>query len=488
MLLPLFVLCGCTVGPDYHPPAPPMPDAWSAGSRGTGVRTAASPSVDGAWWRSFNDPVLDDLVTRATAANTDVRIAAARLRESRAQRGVVVAALFPQADLSGSFSNSRFSENGFLSGLDGLGGGSNGGLPGAVAPGQQINLWQVGVDATWEIDLFGRNRRAVEAAGADIEAAEFGVADALVAVIAEVADGYTQLRGVQSRLDLARRTLDSEQATLAVVREQAGAGIASDLDVTKADTEVSSTAARVPDLESAEHVAVRRLEVLIGSMPGTLDAQLLTASPIPAAPEALDAGIPSDVLRRRPDVRMAERRLAAATARVGVATADLFPRFSLTGSFGLQSQELGDLPKGDSRFWSIGPSMRWPILDFGQVRSNINVQNARSAQALAAYEGTILRALSDVEIALGRLARERARSEQLAKAADSARHSVALAQELYRGGVLQFLDLLDAQRTLFAAEDAASQSSAAIVSDTVALFRALGGGWEQPIEEGRPRK
>ncbi|MFO0858373.1 MAG: efflux transporter outer membrane subunit [Phycisphaerales bacterium] len=462
-------LSGCTVGPDYHAPSPVVPDAWTERAR----TDAAHP--DGPWWTSFNDPILDDLVTKAAGANTDLRIAVQRLQEARAQRGVVSSAGFPQVDLNGSFSNSRFSENGFL---QGLGGSGSGGLPGAIVPGQQINLWQAGVDASWELDLFGRNRRAVQAADADIAADEFGVGDVLVAVIAEVADGYAQLRGIQASLEVAHRTLTSQQETLSVVNEQAAAGVASDLEVSRSQTQVSTTAARIPELESAAQGAIRRLEVLIGAMPGTLDTQLSAACPLPHAPEALDVGIPSEVLRRRPDVRAAERRLAAATARIGVATADLFPRFSLTGSFGLQSQEIGDLPAGDSRFWAIGPSVRWPILDFGRIRSNIRVQDARTAQALAAYEGTVLRALSDVEVSLVRLSRERARAGQLQQAADSARRSVTLATELYRGGLLEFLDLLDAQRTQFLAEEAATQANTAIVTDTVALYRALGGGWE----------
>jgi NodT family efflux transporter outer membrane factor (OMF) lipoprotein len=293
-----------------------------------------------------------------------------------------------------------------------------------------------------------------------------------------VADGYAQLRGVQARLGLARSTLQSQQETLSIVAEQAEAGLASELDLSRAETQVASAAARIPEQESAERIAIRRLEVLIGANPGTLDEQLSQAAPLPEPPEALNVGIPSEVLRRRPDVRIAERRLAAATARIGVATADLFPRFSLTGSFGFQSQEIGDLPEGDSRFWAIGPSVRWPILDFGRVRSNIAVQDARSEQALAAYEGTVLRALSDVEVALVRLSRERARAEQLDRAAASARRASSVAEELYRAGLLEFLDLLDAQRTQYTAEDAAAQADAAIVSDTVALYRALGGGWD----------
>jgi len=481
----LIALSGCTVGPVYQPPTLPGRDAW------TGSAAPAETDADGPWWKSFHDPVLDDLVLRARAANTDVRVAVERLREARAQRGVVSAALFPQVDLNASYSNSRFSENGFLQGLGGTSGGADGGgadgggggggeLPGAIVPGQQINLWQAGVDASWEIDLFGRDKRAVEAADADVAVAQLGVGDALVAVVAEVADGYTQLRGVQTRLSLARRTLASQQETLAVVEEQLGAGVANDLDVARVQSLVATTASHVPELEAAERTAVRRLEVLIGAMPGALDARLAEAGPTPTPPDALDVGIPSDVLRRRPDVRAAERRLAAATARIGVATAELFPRFSLTGSFGLQSQELGDLPAGDSRFWAIGPSVRWPILDFGRIRSNINVQDARTSQALAAYEGAVLRALSDVEVSLVRLSRERARAEQLHKAADAAGRAASLADELYRGGLLEFLDLLDAQRTQFAADDAAAQSDAAVASDTVSLFRALGGGWAAP--------
>jgi NodT family efflux transporter outer membrane factor (OMF) lipoprotein len=473
VFLTAMALGGCTAGPNYRPPELPVPAAWTDGSH-------AQASPDGPWWESFGDPILTGLVARSAAANTDLRIAVHRLREARAQRGVVSAALLPQVDLNGSFSNSRFSENGFLTGLREP--GSEGGLPGAIAPGQQINLCQVGLDASWEIDIFGRNRRAVEAADAEIAAAGFGVGDVLLTVAAEVADGYAQLRGVQARLALAHRTLAAVQETLSVVTEQASAGLASDLDLSRAQTQVYTTAARIPDLEAAERTAVRRLEVLIGAMPGTLDSQLSRAADIPSSPEALDAGIPSDVLRRRPDVRIAERRLASATARVGVATADLFPRFSLTGSFGLQSQELGNLPSGDSRFWAIGPSVRWPILDFGRVRANIRVQDARSAQALAAYEGTVLRALSDVEIALVRLSRERARAVQLDRAAGSARRSTELAEELYRGGLLEFLDLLDARRTQYLAEDAATQATAAVVSDTVALYRALGGGWQEQAE------
>jgi NodT family efflux transporter outer membrane factor (OMF) lipoprotein len=469
LFLALAALPGaCTVGPDYAEPVVTPPQAW--------VEPADnSPAADGPWWRTFHDPVLDSLIERAAASSTDVRVAAARLREARARRGVVTAALWPRVDASGSFSNSRFSENGFL---QGLGGGGGAGLPGAIVPGQQINLWQAGVDASWEIDLFGGSRRATEAATADLAAAEFAAGDVLRSVAAEVAGGYVEYRGLQERAALARRTAESQQRTLDVVGEQAKAGIASDLDLAKAQTQASAAAAEVPPLEAAERVAVRRLEVLLGQMPGTLDAELDAEAPVPTPPDALATGVPSEALRRRPDVRAAERRLAASTARIGEATAALYPRFSLTGSFGLQSQELEDLPAGDSRFWVIGPSVRWPILDFGRVRSAIGVQDARTDAALAEYEGTILQALSDVEVALVQITRERRRGADVQRAAEAADRALRLSEDLYHGGLLEFTDLLEAQRAQYVAHDSEAQSRAAVALDAVALYKALGGGWK----------
>ncbi|MBK7404733.1 MAG: efflux transporter outer membrane subunit [Phycisphaerales bacterium] len=461
-------LASCTVGPEYRPPRAAPPEAWIEPNAMTG-----EPAPE--WWKSFKDPELDALVVRATTANTDLRVAIGRLREARARRGVVAGALYPQVDATGSYSNSHFSENGFLKGL---GGGGSGSPPGAIVPGQEINLYEAGIDASWEVDLFGGTRRALQAADADFEAAAFDAGDALVAVVAEAADGYLQVRGLQTRLALARQTAESRAQSVEALREQAQAGVADELDLARAENQAAEAQARVPDLESAVQVAIRRLEVLTGARPGTLDAELTPAAPLPTPPQALAVGIPSDLLRRRPDVRAAERHIAAATARIGVATADLFPKFSLTGSFGLQSQEFGDLPAGDSRFWAVGPAVRWPILDFGRIRSNIAVQNARQEQAAAAYEGVVLQALSDVEVALVRLAREERRLDHLVAASEAASRAASIADEQYRSGVLDYLDLLDAQRTEFASADSVAQSRAAVAEDVVSLYRALGGGWE----------
>ena len=474
MLAGSVSLAGCTVGPEYAAPKVPVPANWSD-------QAAKAANADGAWWKSFNDPTLEALITRATSANTDVRGAVARLREARAQRGVVSAALFPHVDVNGSYSNSRFSENGFLQGFGSSAGSSSGSgsLPGAIVPGQQINLYQASLDASWEVDIFGGNRRAIQAADADLAAAEYDTGDVIRSLMAEVADGYVQLRGLQARLDLARDTAASQERSVGIIREQTQVGVGNEFDLARSQTQAATYRSAIPELESALKVAIRRLEVLLAANPGTLDGELDSHAPIPTAPDALLMGIPAETLARRPDIRAAERRLAAATARVGVATADLYPHFSLTGSFGLQSQKIEDFPKGDSRFWVLGPSIRWPLLDFGRVRANIAVQDARTQVAEAAFEGAIIQALSDVEVAMVRLSREELRQAELDSAASSAERALNIAEERYRNGVLEFTDLLDAQRTRNTARDAAAQSRTAYASDTVALFKALGGGWQE---------
>ena len=466
-----LLAAACTVGPDYVPPALDVPQAWVEPG------TAAGP-LEAAWWQSFGDPELASLVDRATEANLDVRIAIAHLREARAARGVAVAALFPQVDTSAAYSNSRFSQNGFLQGLGG------GGLPGAVGPGQEINLYNAALDGSWELDVFGGRRRAVEAASAEVTAAELDVADVLRAISADVAEAYVQLRGIQARIGVATHMIASQDRTVAIVREWNGAGVVSDLDLSRAESQAATSAASLPELEAAERVTVRRIEVLLAARPGTLDAELAPVAAIPTPPDALSAGIPSEVLRRRPDVRAAERRLAASTARIGEATAAYFPRFSLTGSFGLQSQEIKDLADADSRFWIVGPTVRWPILDFGRIRSNVEIQDAKTMAAEAEYEATVVRALSQVEIALVALARERRRHADLVRAAEAADRSVQTAEELYRSGLLEYTDLLDTQRTQDAALDAEIRSRSLIAGYSIGLFKALGGGWVVTGEAG----
>lgn len=463
-----IALGACTVGPDYETPKLAVPSAFA------GAGTAGGP-IDDAWWRSFGDDGLERLVERALRGNTDVRVAVARLRQARAVATGTDADSLPRLDVDGSYSNSQFAKNGFLRNIIGGGGGS---LPGAVFPGQRIDLHQVDLDASWEVDLFGGVRRASEAAAAELAGAEHDLHAVLVSLLGEVASDYFVLRSLQERLAVALRTAADRQSARDVLAEQVRAGVADELDLARAETDLATARARVPEIDAAVHDTIRRLEVLAGVMPGMLTAELGAARALPPMPDGLCAGIPSDVLRRRPDVQAAERRFAAAVARVGVATADLYPRFSLTGQFGLQSLHIGDLAESDSVFWLLGPSVRWPLFDFGRVRARIDAADAQAAAALAGYEGTVLRALADVEIALVRLARDRRRAIDLGTACTAAERARSLADERHRRGVLEYLDLLQAQRVFDDARDRELVAVQDVALDVVGLFKALGGGWQ----------
>jgi NodT family efflux transporter outer membrane factor (OMF) lipoprotein len=476
-----FAFPGCTVGPDYQRPELPVPDRYA----GVGATTQpAARAVDVArWWTSFNDPTLDALIDRAVASNLDLRLATARLREARALRGVVGADLFPDVNVAGAYTRSRTSENAFS--FDQPSGGGGGGSPGFGPfgePGDTQSLYQAGFDANWELDVFGGVRRSIEAADADIGAAVEGRRDALVTLLAEVARNYVELRGFQRRLEIAGQNLKVQQDTLELTRARFEAQLVSELDVTRADAQVATTAAGIPALEAQRNQAAHRLAVLLGQPPAGLLDELLPSGTlaIPSGPPDVPPGLPSDLLRRRPDVRRAERELAAATARVGVATADLFPKFSLTGSLGLQAEAFGDLGRWDSRFYNAGPSVSWPVFDAGRIRSNIRVENARQEQALVRYEQSVLTALEDVENALVGYGKEHQRRQSLQRAVAANRRSVEMANQLYDRGLTDFLDVLEAQRALFASEDALVQSERTISTNLVALYKALGGGWDAP--------
>ncbi|MFO1051239.1 MAG: efflux transporter outer membrane subunit [Planctomycetota bacterium] len=466
VLLPLAV-CACTVGPDYAPPPAELPAAFVA------PHEDGTVGVDGAFWRSFRDPVLDELVEKALAGSIDLRVAVARLRAARARAGLATAMTRPEIGTHASYSNSRFSDNGFIKGL-------GGGTPGAVFPGQQIDLHEVGLDASWEIDLFGGGRRSVESATAEADAALADLHGVRVSVLGELCVAYCGLRGFQTRLDVARGLVAAQQESVDVITERAGAGIADPLDLARAQARLATLRARLPELEGAIRTAIRGIETLLGEAPGALDARLTAPGPLPTLPDPLAVGIPSEVLARRPDVRAAERRLAAATARIGVARADLLPRFSLTGSFGLQSQRLDELPQHDSVFWLLGPALRWPLLDFGRVNARIAEADARTEEELARYQGTVLQALSEVEVALVALARDRRQLEELRRAESAAATAVELADERHREGVLEYLDVLDARRTRDDAREAVAENQEAVAVDVVRLIKALGGGWQVP--------
>ena len=454
--LAIVATTGCMVGPDYHRPAVPVPQHWSEAAEAT-MPAASAPSR---WWTAFNDPELDSLVDRATAANLDVASAEARIRESRANRTIATAALYPSLDSSGSFTRSIESEHA----------GARSSKP--------TDTYQLGFDASWELDVFGGTRRSIEAARANVEAASFDLGDVVLTLLGDVARNYIDLRGFQRQLDVARKNLASQQDTLELTRARYQGGMASDLDVARAEAQVETTAAGIPTLETSYKDTVHRLGVLLGEAPGALSDELAATRPIPVAGAELPPGLPSDLLRQRPDIRRAERQLAAATANVGVATADLYPKFSLTGSAGLESISASDFFTGGSKLWSFGPTITWPVFHGGQIVATIEVRNAQEQQAFLTYRQTILTALEDVENAIVAYTRERSRRETLVAEVASNQRAVELATALYSRGLSDFLDVLDAQRNLLQAQNDLAQSETSVSTDLVALHKALGGGWD----------
>ncbi len=473
------LIAGCkAVGPDYKSPQLPMPsDFVGLNGPGTmsGLETNADPLAPNAiasWWTTFNDPTLASLVDRAVTGNLDLRLAEARMREARAQRGIENSRRFPSVDAVGDVNRGRESKN---LGIQG------GGL-------DDRNFFSAGVDASWELDVFGGIRRSVEASTADLMAAQEDKRSVLVSLAAEVALNYIELRQFQQRRLVSDNSIKTQRDTVELTRSRLEAGLAAELEVAQSQAQLATRISQRPPLLTGERAAMYRLAVLLGQHPGSLIQELATdttsanatsSASIPKTTTPIASGLPSDLLRRRPDLRRAERQIASATARIGVATSDLFPKFSLTGSFGLQSEELDSFLDINSRTWSIGPSVRWNIFDMDRIHRTIEVATEREQQALIVYEQTVLTALEDVENALVRLTNEQDRNVALRDAVTSNRRAVELADERYRSGVGDFLDVLDGQRLLYDSEDALVASDAEVTRAVVTLYRALGGGWQE---------
>lgn len=458
------LLSGCMVGPNYRPPQVSVPSAYHEPFV---AATNQLPQDLSQWWQVFHDPQLATLIQRATLANHDVRLAQARVRGARAEAGVSRSALFPSLNASGDFSRQRLSKttpNGFL----------------ARAAGQPLeqNFFDAGFDMNWELDIFGGNRRALEASKADLAAAEESSRGILITVIGDVGLNYLDLRGLQKQLAVARDNLRLQEQTLSLTRDQFKAGLASELDTARAEAQAANTRSLIPLLEQDVLRSIHRLSILIGKDPAQLESQLIAPAAIPPALPAIPVGLPSDLLRRRPDIRQAEREAAAATSRIGVATADLFPRFSLTGSAGLQSLKASDFFDAGSRFWSLGPSVRWPLFTAGRIRQNIKVQDARQQQALIRYEQTVLTSLEEVENALVACGKEQEHHQALIQSESANRRAVELADQRYRSGLVDFLNVLETQRSLLAVQDDLARSERTLDQNLVRLYKALGGGWE----------
>jgi NodT family efflux transporter outer membrane factor (OMF) lipoprotein len=453
------VLSSCRVGPDYHAPKPALPAAWSAVGGGTSGEPVTRLAQ---WWRGFNDPALGSLIQRAAVSNRDLRAAEARVRIVRALRGVAAADLLPTIDALASYATARRSRNALA-------------FPVRLL---DTGTYQAGFDATWEFDLFGGKRRAVQAARADLQAVEEDRRAVLVSLLAEVARDYIELRGTQRQLEIAEANLGAQREVLAISQLRFAKGLVSELDVAQAQALVAATRSVVPALETAIQHLIHRLSVLVGQPPGALAAELSTGAAIPPVPPEVPAGLPADLLRSRPDVRRSERQLAAANARIGVTTAELFPKFFLTGTAGYQSLNAANLISPASKFWMAGPSLQWRLLEYPRLRGQIRAADARQDEALAQFEQTVLNALEEVENALAAYGKEKERLAALRESAEASRRAVALANELYTKGMGEFLNVLIAQRALYQAEDAMVQSQKTVSENLVALYKALGGGWQ----------
>ena len=460
----LFV-AGCTVGPEYTRPEMDMPDTWTQ-SRTEGATEHGDPNEQVRWWAGLNDPVLDSLMEQALQANRDLREAYFRIQESRANRVYAAGGRWPQVDAGASYTRSRSSENGPA-------GGSGQSM-------EEKGLYSAGFDAAWEIDLFGGIRRSVESAQAALEAAVDDYHGVQITLQGEVASTYVELRTIQLRIRYAEDNLRVQQRTLELTRSLFAAGRVSELDVKRAESASANTEAQVPPLKVAEIQAINRLAVLLGGFPGTLSEDLATPGLIPQLSELWAVGLPADLLRRRPDIRQAEHQLAAQVAQIGVAQADRYPSFSLSGTFDLQARNASDWGSWASRAYSFGPNLRWNVFNGNRVTSTIKMREAVAEQARVRYEQTVLTAVEEVENALAAHAQEQDRNAALERAAAASEQSVTLVQTLYESGLTDFQDVLDVQRTLFDQQDNLAGSRGQMVQDAIRLYKALGGGWAAP--------
>ncbi len=486
----LLVLSGCTLGPNFSAPASRAPDAWSATPSKQAASVPVTAPIDPAWWNLFSDPELTKLEERVAAQNLDVQVATVRLAELRAQLGIVASSALPTLESDASYQRLKASNNGAFAGLSTIAAGAGasgqtnatvGGVKGATIG--AIDIYQAGFDASWEIDLWGRVRRSVEAAGANVTQSEETRRDTLLSSLAEVARDYLQLRGTQTRLQIARDNVKSAQQSLDVTRQRAEGGVTTDLDVANASAQVNSFAALIPSLEQQERQFVNALSFLLGQPPQALSGELDAPRTVPPVPPRVPIGLPSELALRRPDVRAALAQLHAATATIGVAEADFYPSFTLTGSVGLQALQPWQMFDLASLLYAVGPSVSIPIFEGGRLKSTLALRQDQEKEAAISYEKTVLNAWHEVDNALSAYDAEQRRRDQLVKAVAENQRALSLAQERYAQGVSDFLEVLNAQRELLATQQLLADSTTTIDTDLVAIYKALGGGWETGFPE-----
>ena len=500
LLAAAFPVAACTVGPDFEQAAPwYSPTSWfEKRPPKPVVSEAVAEPVDPAWWTLFGDPELTSLVSRVAAANLDVRVATVRLAESRASLGIARADLFPQSNANASATREQLSPKGVI-GLGGSGGastatnanglgGRQGGVPNisVTAP---FNLFQYGFDASWELDFWGRVRRNVESVDAQLLASAEARRGAALTAMAEVARDYIQLRGAQRAIQINRDNTDTAQRSLKLTQDRAAGGLTTDLDVANAAAQLASTQAQLPNLQTQLSQLTNAIALLLGEAPHSLEAELTTPKPVPPVPKRVPVGFPSELARRRPDIRQAEAQLHAATATIGVAIGDFYPRVTLSGSLAIQAVNASDLGNWAAHTYGIGPSISIPIFEGGRLVRTLELRRAQEQEAAINYQRTVLQALHDVDNALTAYEGEQRRRAQLEQAVTQNRRAVGLARQRYTDGLADFLSVLDAQRGQLATEQQLADSTTAISTDLVQIYKALGGGWETEfpdIPEPRP--
>ncbi len=462
-LLCMVLLSACAVGPDYETPTT---DAGQAFANANSQEFSAQ-GVDVAWWKLFEDKELNQLVDQTVQHNRNLQAARANLREARALYLDAGLNLLPTVTSHANYTEQKRS----AAALNNL----------SYAP-RELKIYSTGFDAFWELDLFGRVRRNVEASSDEVDAQEANLRDLGVSLIAEAARNYFELRGLQNQLATAKKNAENQSKTLEITQVRLDGGRGTELDTSRAIAQRDTTLASIPPLESAIHQAIHRLSVLTGQLPGALTEKLLQSAPLPKLPKTIHIGQPAELLRRRPDIRIAERALAAATARIGVATADLFPKVTFVGTISLEAKTFTGLGAANSDAYSLGPKISWAALDLGRVYARIKAADARAEASLAQYEQTVLSALEETENALVNYNRERSRRELLTSAAKASERAHELAHLRFAEGVSDFLTVLDAELRLLQDQDRLAQSETATATALAALYKALGGGWESNIE------
>ncbi len=459
MTFGLMIITGCKVGPDYREPEVVMPDAWHQQLKQGLAEGRADLQT---WWFQLEDTVLNDLIDRAAEGNLDLKTAVSRVQQARALYGISTGEYYPQVEASGFYQRDRVSENG---------------LSAPLGEADQTNLHNVGVGASWEADVFGRISRSVESSQASLEASVENYRDVLVVLYAEIAQNYIEMRSLQARIQYAQDNITLQRGTLKLTQNRFEAELVPELDVQQARFNLANTESLLPDLRALQAQAINRLSVLLGQSTGQLNDELMKNADVPSAPDAVLMGLPAELLRQRPDIRRAERALAAQTALIGVATADLYPSFSLTGTFALEAQQIAETGDWDSRTWGFGPGFRWNIFNGGQIRNNIRYEEAKTQELLNQYKQAILLALEDVENAMVSYQEEQIKYEALDRSVVASQKSVELVNDLYMNGLTDFQNVLDMQRFLSQQQDKLAQSRGSVVKNLVRVYKALGGGW-----------